>query len=74
MPRKCAVTGKSLQFGNNVSHSNRKTRRRFRSNLHKHRIWSEKEKRFITLRVSTKGLKKIDKYGLDTVLSEIRGK
>ena len=68
----CQVTGKHPITGNNVSHSNRKTRRRFSPNLHTHRFWVEAEKRFVKLRVSTKGLRIIDKQGIEAVLSDIR--
>lgn len=68
----CQVTGKRPITGNNVSHSNRKTRRRFSPNLHTHRFWVEAEKRFVKLRVSTKGLRIIDKQGIEAVLSDIR--
>ena len=67
------VTGKSPITGNNVSHSNNRTRRRFAPNLHTHRFWVESEKRFIKLRVSSKGMRIIDKRGIDAVLAEIRG-
>ncbi|MDW5376292.1 50S ribosomal protein L28 [Halomonas sp. HP20-15] len=72
MSKVCQVTGKRPVTGNNVSHSQRKTRRRFVPNLHTHRFWVEAEKRFVKLRVSTKGMRIIDKKGIDTVLSEIR--
>ena len=58
--------------GNNVSHANNKTKRRFLPNLHHHRIWVESEKRFVRLRVSTAGLRKIDKLGIDVVLADLR--
>jgi large subunit ribosomal protein L28 len=60
--------------GNNVSHSNRKTRRRFLPNLHTHRFWVESEQRWVKLRVSTKGLRIIDKKGIDMVLSDMRAR
>jgi large subunit ribosomal protein L28 len=60
--------------GNNVSHANNRTRRRFLPNLHEHRFWVESEKRFISLRVSNHGLRVIDKRGIDTVLAEIRAR
>lgn len=60
--------------GNNVSHANNKTRRRFLPNLHTHRFWVETENRFVKLTVSTKGLRIIDKAGIDSVLSEIRAR
>jgi large subunit ribosomal protein L28 len=58
--------------GNNVSHANNKTRRRFLPNLHTHRFWVEAEKRWVTLRLSSKGMRIIDKKGIDSVLSEMR--
>lgn len=72
MSRVCIVTGKKPVSGNNVSHANNKTRRRFSPNLHTHRFWVESEKRFVKLRVSTKGMRIIDKQGIDTVLATIR--
>ena len=72
MSRVCQVTGKRPMSGNNVSHAHNKTRRRFLPNLHTHRFWVESEKRFVKLRVSTKGLRTIDKRGIDTVLAELR--
>lgn len=73
MSRICMVTGKKPVSGNNVSHANNKTRRRFSPNLQSHRFWVESEKRFVKLRVSTKGMRIIDKLGIDTVLVNIRG-
>lgn len=67
----CQVTGKRPLVGNNVSHSQRKTRRRFMPNLHTHRFWVESQKRFVTLRVSCKGLRIIDKKGIEQVLVDI---
>jgi len=58
--------------GNNVSHANNKTRRRFLPNLHNHRFWVESENRFVRLRVSTKGMRTIDKLGIDKVLADMR--
>jgi large subunit ribosomal protein L28 len=72
MARICQVTGKRPQTGNNVSHSNRRTKRRFLPNLHNHRFWVESENRWVRLRVSTKGLRIIDKKGIDSVLADIR--
>ncbi len=60
--------------GNNVSHANNRTRRRFLPNLHRHRFWVESENRWIKLRVSTKGLRTIDKKGIDAVLAEMRAR
>ncbi|ABE60316.1 MULTISPECIES: 50S ribosomal protein L28 [Chromohalobacter] len=72
MSQVCQVTGKRPVTGNNVSHSQRKTRRRFVPNLHTHRFWVEGEKRFVKLRVSSKGMRIIDKKGIEEVLSDIR--
>ncbi len=74
MSRVCQVTGKRPVAGNNVSHANNKTRRRFLPNLQSHRFWVEAEKRFVRLRVSSKGLRIIDKHGIETVLKQIRGR
>ena len=72
MSRVCQVTGKRPISGNNVSHSNIKSKRRFLPNLHSHRFWVESENRWVKLRVSTKGLRIIDKKGIDVVLSDLR--
>jgi large subunit ribosomal protein L28 len=72
MSRICQVTGKRPQSGNNVSHANNKTRRRFLPNLRHKRFWVESEKRFVSLRVSQKGLRIIDKHGIDKVLADLR--
>lgn len=72
MSKVCQVTGKRPVTGNNVSHSQRKTRRRFLPNLHAHRFWVESENRFVRLRVSSKGMRIIDKKGIDAVLSDMR--
>ena len=69
MSRVCQVTGKRVMVGNNVSHSNRKTRRRFLPNLHSHRFWVASENRFVKLRVSNAGLRTIDKLGIEAVLA-----
>ena len=74
MSRVCQVTGKRPQSGNNVSHAKNATRRRFLPNLHSHRFWVESEKRWVKLRVSTKGMRIIDKKGIDEVLSDIRAR
>ena len=74
MARVCQVTGKKPLTGNNVSHAHNKTRRRFLPNLHNHRFWVESEKRFVKLRVSTSGMRIIDKKGIDTVLAEMRAR
>lgn len=72
MARVCQVTGKAPLTGNNVSHANNKTRRRFLPNLHYHRFWIEAEKRFIRLRVSTRGMRMIDKFGIEKILTKLR--
>lgn len=74
MSRVCQVTGKRPMSGNNVSHANNKTRRRFLPNLHARRFWVPGEKRFVSLRVSTKGLRIIDKLGIDQVVADIRAR
>ena len=74
MSRVCRVTGKRPVSGNNVSHANNKTRRRFLPNLHTHRFWLESENRFVRLRVSNKGLRIIDKLGIDSVVADLRAR
>ena len=74
MSRVCQVTGKRPVAGNNVSHSNAKTKRRFLPNLHRHRFWVESENRWVRLRLSTKGLRIIDKKGIETVLTDMRSR
>ena len=74
MSRVCQVTGKRPMVGNNVSHANNKTRRRFLPNLHTHRFWVESEKRYVTLRLSSKAMHIIDKKGIDAVLSDVRAR
>ncbi|MFG1495815.1 50S ribosomal protein L28 [Saccharospirillum sp. HFRX-1] len=74
MSRICQVTGKRPVTGNNVSHSHIKTKRRFLPNLHTHRFWVEGEKRFVKLRVSSKGMRIIDKKGIEAVLTDIRAR
>ena len=72
MSRVCQVTGKGPVTGNNISHANNKTRRRFLPNLQHHRFWVKTENRFVRLRVSAKGMRIIDKRGIDAVLVDIR--
>ena len=72
MSRICQITGKKVMVGNNVSHANNKTRRRFLPNLRYKRFWVESEKRYVRLRISQKGLRIIDKHGIDKVLADIR--
>lgn len=74
MSKVCQVTGKRPITGNNVSHAHNKTRRRFLPNLHSHRFWVENEKRWVKLRVSSKGMRIIDKHGIETVLGDIRAR
>lgn len=72
MSRVCQVTGKRPVSGNNRSHAMNATKRRFLPNLHFRRFWVKSEKRFITLRVSAKGMRVIDKKGIETVLADLR--
>jgi large subunit ribosomal protein L28 len=72
MSKVCQVTGKRPVTGNNVSHANNKTRRRFVPNIHDHKFWLESENRFVKLRVSTKGMRIIDKRGIDQVVADLR--
>ena len=74
MSKVCQVTGKRPVSGNNVSHANNRTKRRFLPNLHDRRLWVESEKRWVRLRVSGKGLRIIDKKGIDAVLAEMRSR
>ncbi|MBT4838289.1 MAG: 50S ribosomal protein L28 [Methylococcales bacterium] len=74
MTRICQVTGKRPITGNNVSHAHNKTRRRFLPNLHYHKFWVESENRWVRLRLTAKGMRIIDKLGIDTVLSNIRAR
>ncbi|PJI51233.1 MULTISPECIES: 50S ribosomal protein L28 [Pseudomonas] len=74
MSRVCQVTGKGPVTGNNISHAHNKTRRRFLPNLQHHRFWVEAEKRFVRLRVSAKGMRIIDKRGIEAVLNDLRAR
>ncbi|MBK2125331.1 50S ribosomal protein L28 [Fangia hongkongensis] len=74
MSRVCIVTGKRPITGNNVSHAQNKTKRRFLPNLHFHRFWVESENRYVRLRVSSKGMRIIDKKGIDFVLADLRAR
>jgi large subunit ribosomal protein L28 len=74
MSRVCQVTGKRPMVGYNVSHAKNRTKRRFEPNLHTHRFWVESEKRFVKLRVSGKGMRIIDKHGIDQVIADIRAR
>jgi large subunit ribosomal protein L28 len=72
MSRVCEITGKRPAVGNTVSHANNKKRRRFLPNLHTQRFWVETEKRWVSLRISTSGLRTIEKKGIDQVVAELR--
>ncbi len=72
MSRVCEITGKRPAVGNRVSHANNRKRRRFLPNLHAQRFWMESERRFVSLRVSTRGLRTIEKKGIDKVVAELR--
>ena len=74
MSRECQVTGKKPLVGSNVSHSNRHTKRRFEVNLRDKRFWLEDEKRWITIRVSARGMRIIDRLGLATVVAQLRAR
>ncbi|ADP18118.1 50S ribosomal protein L28 [Achromobacter sp. SD115] len=74
MARVCQVTGKGPMVGNNVSHANNKTKRRFLPNLQSRRFWVESENRWVRLRVSAKAIRTIDKNGIDAVLAEMRAR
>ena len=74
MSKVCQVTGKKPVSGNNVSHAKNRNKRTFEPNLHKHRFWIESEKRYISLNVSAKGMRIIDKKGIEQVLNEIRSR
>ena len=74
MSRVCQVTGKRPLAGNHVSHAHNKTRRRFLPNLHTHKFWVESERRYVKLRLSSKGMRIIDKKGIDAVLADLRAR
>ena len=74
MSKVCQVTGKRPMTGNNVSHANNRTRRRFLPNLHSHRFWVASENRWVKLRLTSKGMRIIDKNGIDKVLADIRAR
>lgn len=74
MSKVCIVTGKRPVTGNSVSHAQNKTKRKFLSNLHTRRFWVESENRYIKLRASSKGMRIIDKKGIETVLSDLRAR
>ncbi|KTD74406.1 50S ribosomal protein L28 [Legionella tucsonensis] len=74
MSRVCQVTGKRPMTGHKVSHANNKTKRRFLPNIQNHCFWVEEEKRFVTLKLSTKGMRIVDKLGIKAVLDKLRAK
>ena len=74
MARVCQVTGKGPMSGNNVSHANNKTKRRFLPNLQRRRFWVESENRWVSLRLTNAGLRTIDKNGIESVLSNMRAR
>ena len=74
MSRVCDITGKKPAVGNRVSHANNKTIRTFQPNLHYRRFWIESQNRWVRLRVSTAGLRRVDKLGVEAVLAEIKAK
>lgn len=74
MSKVCQITGKKPIVGHNVSHANNKTKRRFLPNLHTHRFWVDSEKRWVKLRISSAGLRTIDKLGIETVLKDLRAR
>jgi large subunit ribosomal protein L28 len=74
MSKVCQITGKKPIVGYNVSHANNKTKRRFLPNLHTHRFWVDSEKRWVKLRISSAGLRTIDKLGIETVLKDLRAR
>ena len=74
MSKVCKLTGVRPQVGNNVSHANNKTKRRFLPNLQKRRLWLPSEKRHITLTISMRGLKLIDKIGIEAALKKLKSK
>ena len=74
MSKVCQITGKKPMFGNNVSHANNKTRRKFNVNLQKKKFWIPEENRYVTLRISMHGLRIINKKGITRVVRELRHK
>ncbi|MBW8077738.1 MAG: 50S ribosomal protein L28 [Gallionella sp.] len=74
MARVCQVTGKGPMSGNNISHANNKTKRRFLPNLQRRRFWVESENRWVSLRLSNAALRTIDKNGIDAVLTDMRAR
>ena len=74
MSKVCQITGKKPMFGNNVSHANNKTRRKFHVNLQKKKFWLPEENRYVSLKISMHGLRIINKKGITSVIRELRDK
>ncbi|MEV4809787.1 50S ribosomal protein L28 [Micromonospora avicenniae] len=74
MSRRCDVTGAQPGFGNSVSHSHRRTRRRWNPNLQRHRYWLPSERRWITLALTAKALRTVDRKGIDAIVADLRGR
>jgi len=74
MSKVCQVTGKRPIAGNNVSHANNRTKRRFLPNLHMRKFWLETENRWVRLKISAKGIRIVDKLGIDKVVSDLRSR
>lgn len=74
MSKICMLTGKRVLFGNNVSNSNRKTRKKFSPNIHTQKFWSNEKNKFIKIRISNKGLRIVNKYGIDYFISSFKVK
>jgi large subunit ribosomal protein L28 len=74
MARVCQVTGKAPMTGNNISHANNKTKRRFLPNLQRRRFWVESENRWVSMRLTNAALRTIDKNGIDAVLADMRAR
>ena len=74
MSKVCQVTGKGPMVGNKVSHSNRKTKKRWLPNLQTHRFWVPSEERWVKLRLSTAGIREVDKRGIESVLRDLRNR
>jgi large subunit ribosomal protein L28 len=74
MARVCQITGKAPMVGNNVSHANNKTKRRFLPNLQRRKFWVESENRWVRLRLTNAALRTIDKNGIDVVLADLRAR
>ncbi|MBX7228774.1 MAG: 50S ribosomal protein L28 [Burkholderiaceae bacterium] len=72
MARVCEITGKRPMVGNNVSHANNKTKRRFLPNLQNRRVWVESENRWVSLRITAAGMRTLEKRGVDAVLADLR--